>query len=192
MISLTKPSADQVRDFIEKQSKLEFSYSAVAATKGGSGHRDYKLDRTSTLIGKGEDCFKLAKNALQSWRMFELEWTELYRLEADIRTGMNVALCVRIMGLYFLNAARVVYLIDEVGEIDRFGFAYGTLPGHVERGEERFLLTWNHSSDEVDYEMLAFSRPNVWWGWCAYPLLRYFQRRFAHQSVDLMRRIVSA
>jgi uncharacterized protein (UPF0548 family) len=33
---------------------------------------------------------------------------------------------------------RIVYVIDEP---DRRGFAYGTLPGHPERGEEAFIIS---------------------------------------------------
>jgi Domain of unknown function (DUF1990) len=35
---------------------------------------------------------------------------------------------------------RVVCVVDEAGPTSKFGFAYGTLPGHVESGEERFLI----------------------------------------------------
>ncbi len=44
--------------------------------------------------------------------------------------------------------------------MSRFGFAYGTLPGHVESGEERFLVEWDRGDDAVWYDILAFSRPN--------------------------------
>ena len=33
---------------------------------------------------------------------------------------------------------RVIYIIDED---DRWGYAYGTLPHHVERGEESFIVS---------------------------------------------------
>ena len=56
-----------------------------------------------------------------------------------------------------MNACRVVYVVDEPG---RFGLAYGTLPGHVERGEERFLVERDSTDGSVWYDLLAFSRPN--------------------------------
>ena len=54
----------------------------------------------------------------------------------------------RVLGMWTLNAARVVFVIDEPG---RFGFAYGTLPRHVESGEERFLVE-RDAAGEVYYE----------------------------------------
>ncbi|MFC8501606.1 DUF1990 family protein [Pedococcus sp. NPDC057267] len=50
---------------------------------------------------------------------------------------------------------RVVSVVDEP---DRGGFAYGTLPGHPESGEELFLL---HSGADgrITFTITAFSRP---------------------------------
>ena len=45
---------------------------------------------------------------------------------------------------------RVVYVVDEP---DRRGFAYGTLPGHAESGEERFVVRYDPATDEVYAEV---------------------------------------
>jgi uncharacterized protein (UPF0548 family) len=47
-----------------------------------------------------------------------------------------------------------VYVLDEP---NRFGFAYGTLAGHPERGEESFVVSL--ASDRVTFDVVAFSRP---------------------------------
>jgi uncharacterized protein (UPF0548 family) len=39
-----------------------------------------------------------------------------------------------------------------------FGFAYGTMPGHPERGEESFQVRLN-SQGAVSFHVVAFSRP---------------------------------
>ncbi len=44
-----------------------------------------------------------------------------------------------------------------VREPDRIGFAYGTLPGHPERGEESFVVSMD-AAGEVWFEVTAFSR----------------------------------
>ena len=54
----------------------------------------------------------------------------------------------RAIGLWWLNACRIVYVVDESGPISKFGFAYGTLPGHVESGEERFLIEWDRGDEQ--------------------------------------------
>ena len=49
---------------------------------------------------------------------------------------------------------RIVGLIDEP---TRWGFAYGTLPGHPEQGEEAFVVSM--SDESVRFDIMAFSRP---------------------------------
>jgi uncharacterized protein (UPF0548 family) len=71
-----------------------------------------------------------------------------------------VAVIARALGLWWLNACRIVYIVDESEPLRRFGFAYGTLPGHVGTGEERFLVEWDPAGDGVWYDILAFSRLN--------------------------------
>ena len=95
--------------------------------------------------------------------------------------------------LWSLNACRIVYTIDEdVGDARRFGFAYGTLPAHVARGEERFLAEWNRADDSVWYSILALSRPKHPLAWLGYPVSRLMQRRFARASKRAMLLAVSA
>jgi hypothetical protein len=38
-------------------------------------------------------------------------------------------------GFWSLNLARVAYLVEETGDVERFGYGYGTLPSHAERDE---------------------------------------------------------
>jgi len=45
-----------------------------------------------------------------------------------------------------------------VDEPRRRGFAYGTLPGHPERGEEAFLIT-HHDDGTVTFAITAFCAP---------------------------------
>ena len=85
-------------------------------------------------------------------------------------------------GFWSLNTARIVYLVEESGEVERFGFGYGTLPGHGERGEERFSVEWRREDGSVHYDVLAFSRPKHPLAWIGYPFVRSLQRRFARDS----------
>lgn len=66
---------------------------------------------------------------------------------------------------------RVVYVVDEPL---RKGFAYGTLPGHPERGEEAFIVEYR-DDDSVWLTIRAFSRPASWVFWAGYPVVRLMQ-----------------
>jgi uncharacterized protein (UPF0548 family) len=71
--------------------------------------------------------------------MFDMPWVLLSKPEAPIETGKTVAVAIRFAGLWWPNACRIVYVVDEISQ-KKFGFAYGTLLDHNERGEERFLV----------------------------------------------------
>ena len=79
--------------------------------------------------------------------------------------------------------ARVVYVVNEK---KRKGFAYGTLAGHPECGEESFVVELSDDGS-VWLEIRAFSRPSGWIWWVGYPGLRlaqfiYTRRYFASLS----------
>jgi uncharacterized protein (UPF0548 family) len=80
--------------------------------------------------------------------MYETGWTKLCWPEAPITEGAVVGVLGRHFGLWSLNACRIAYAIEEEGPpLERYGFAFGTLPSHVERGEERFTVEWHRADD---------------------------------------------
>ena len=138
-----------------------------------------------------------ARAALERWEHFRLGWVEALPADDTIQPGATVAVVARTFGVWWLNACRVVYVVDdERGPVRRWGFAYGTLPGHAERGEERFLIEWDRSSGGggggVWYDILAFSQPNHLLARLGYPLARRLQKRFARDSAVAMVRAVGA
>lgn len=185
MFSLRKPSAESMRRFLSEQAVLDFSYSAVGAT-AATPPAGYVLDRTRIKLGEGEAVFHAAKSAMRRWEQFRLGWVEAWSPDTPIETGEVVAVLGQAIGLWWLNACRIVYVVDESGPISNFGFAYGTLPGHVESGEERFLIEWNRANDSVWYDILAFSRPNHILTRLGYPVVRRAQKRFGRDSAKSM------
>jgi uncharacterized protein (UPF0548 family) len=135
--------------------------------------------------------FEAACAAMRRWEMFPRPWTEIIPAEAPIQVGQTVAVLARAFGLWWLNAARVVYVLDEAGPPRRFGFAYGTLADHTERGEERFSVEW-HPDGRVWFDLFAFSRPRHPLARLAYPLARRLQKRFQAESKTAMRRACEA
>jgi uncharacterized protein (UPF0548 family) len=191
MLSLRKPSADSIRRFLTAQSKMHFSYKAVGTT-ASQLPAGFVVDRTRVKLGNGEPAFQAAKAALQRWRQFDLGWLEAWSPETLIQTGELVAIVARAVGLWWLNACKIVYVVDAPGPITRFGFAYGTLPDHAGRGEERFLIEWVHADNSVWYDILAFSRPNQILARIGYPFVRRTQKRFGRESAAAMLKIASS
>lgn len=189
MLSLRKPSPEAIRLFLADQAKLELTYSAIGAT-AATPPAGYVLDHTRIELGQGEAVFQSAKAALRNWRQFRLGWLEAWSPDTAIREGEVVAVLARAIGLWWLNACRIVYVIDETGPLHRFGFAYGTLPDHAGSGEERFLIEWNQADNRVWYDILAFSRPRQFLVRLGYPVVRRTQKRFGRESAAAMRREV--
>ena len=189
-MAIRKPTPDTLRRFLAIQQPLPFTYAAVAAT-AGTPPAGYVVDRTRIKLGEGEPVYRAAVAALRRWEQFRLGWVEAWPPDTPIRVGEVVAVMGRAVGIWWVNACRIVYAVDEAGPIRRFGFAYGTLPGHVESGEERFLIEWDQADDGVWYDILAFSRPNHVLTRLGYPVVRRLQKRFGRDSAASMLRAVS-
>ncbi len=187
MFFLRKPSEAAVRRFISSQENLPFSYENVGASREGAAPRGYVADRYRVKLGEGPEAYARAVEALREWRQFDLGWVRLLPPRAPIEVGKTVGVLARHYGFWSLNTARIAYLVEESGEVERFGFGYGTLSGHAERGEERFGVEWNRRlGGSVYYDVFAFSRPKHPLAWPGYPFARLLQKRFRRDSTRAM------
>ena len=91
--------------------------------------------------------------------MFEMPHVQLCWAEVAAELDAVVAIVLGGPSFVVLNACRVVAVFDDEDDSGAtFGFAYGTLPDHVGRGEERFIVKWNRGTDVVSYDVRSFSR----------------------------------
>jgi uncharacterized protein (UPF0548 family) len=189
MFTFRKPSVDALREIRAHQSALDFTYAAVGATCGKQPMpAGFIVDRTHIELGRGSAVFERAKRALCGWRLFQLDWLEVFPNDTPICAG-EVVLVIARAGVWWTNAARIVYVVDEGDAAkSQFGFAYGTLPGHVETGEERFLIEWDRATDNVSFEILAFSQPKHFLVRLNKRRARAMQKRFAQESTAAMHR----
>ncbi len=186
MFSWRKPTRACIDGFIAAQAKLDFSYSQLGAS-AGPPPSGFVLDETRTRLGSGEPVFARATAALRAWRHFQLGWVEPCWSDTPIEPGRTVAILARALGLWSLNACRIIEVIDvPSGPVRTFGFVYGTLSDHVESGEERFQVDWNLADNSVWYTIRAISRPRHILARLGYPLVRRLQKRFARMSSAAM------
>ena len=191
MYLFKKPSDERISKFIESQSRLEFTYPSVGATRNGDHPSGFVVDHNRIHLGAGQATFDVAKRALCEWQHYRFDWIELHRPDVDPEPDQTVAVLARALGLWVLNACRVVYMIEEEEPLRRFAFAYGTLPEHAESGEERFQVEWHPEDDSVWYDILAFSRPNQLFARLAYPYVRRKQKQFARESMLAMKAAIT-
>jgi uncharacterized protein (UPF0548 family) len=186
---LRRPSVPAIRAFIDRQSRLAPSCTEDGPA-GGGPPPGYWANGARVRLGRGAAAFESARAALRRWEQFPGGWVELCFPDAPIEAGRVVAVLARGLGLWWLNACRIVSVVDEDGPGGCFGFAYVTLPGHVASGEERFLVEWDRADDSVWYDLSSFSRPNGLLGHLGVPYARREQARFAAESAGAMRRAV--
>lgn len=159
---------------LETLEELPLTYAEVGATAGGELPAGYDHQHVERQIGTGRKRFEQAADAVMRWGM---QRGSGLRVQASSDVAVVDAVLVVRMG--FLPApCRVVYVVDEP---DIRGFGYGTLPGHPESGEERFVVRRDPATDAVYAEVSAFSRPAAWWTKAGGPVVRAAQRVIARR-----------
>ena len=160
---------------------MSLTYPEVGATRAADLPAGYGHLRRDVAIGRGRDAFERAAEGLLTWRMHRLAG-----LAADAgapRAGVGVVVRLGVAGLTF--GCQVVYLVDEPRER---GFAYGTLPGHPERGEESFTVTLD-GDGVVRARIRAFSRPATRLARAGGPVTRLVQAYVTGRYVRALRRL---
>jgi uncharacterized protein (UPF0548 family) len=144
------------------------TYAEVGATAGPLPV-GYHHVRKSAIIGRGRRRFQGAAEAGMRWGMLRGAGLRIEATSEIAAVGAEV-----IVHLGPVRApCRVVYVVDEP---DRRGFAYGTLPGHAESGEERFVVRYDPATDDVYADVVAFSRHATWWSRLGSPVTSVIQR----------------
>ena len=186
MFFLRQPTPKKISRLIEEHRAGPFSYRELGATRD-TPPAGYNVDHNRIVLGHGPETFRRAMTAIDEWRMFDMPWLHLLPEKPPIKEGETVAVIVRHLGFWSVNISRIVYLIQEDS---RYGFAYGTTECHSEQGEERFMVEYDAQTEEVWYDLLAFSKPRAPLARLGYPFSRHLQKRFARSSLAAMKRAV--
>lgn len=177
-ISRQFPSPHQLASWLESRKQEQHSYPEVGASVDSQFPKGYDHDRNEVLIGEGAADFAAAVEALKHWRMFPSTWTKVLPSPIEWEAGKEVAVMFRLLGVWWWNSCRIVYVIDEP---HKAGFAYGTLASHVEKGEEIFLIEMEEDGS-VWYRIQAFSQPHFILTKIFKPIARRLQRKFVRES----------
>ncbi|CAJ1581839.1 DUF1990 domain-containing protein [[Mycobacterium] wendilense] len=138
----------------EQLARRRLSYPEIGATAGPlpDGYHHIRRERA---IGLGEQAFRRAAAQLMAW---EIQRRAGIRIDTSTPTAVPGSLVSIRLGP-LRAACKVIYVTDEP---HRQGFAYGTLDGHPESGEEYFGVRLDPDGT-VYAEIVAFSRPARWW-----------------------------
>jgi uncharacterized protein (UPF0548 family) len=133
---LRRPSSADLAALLERARSDSLTYAPTGATLGGPTPPGLTR-RTWTTQLNGANAFDRAVETLRTWRMHRDAGLEI-AIDGPVVAGTNVAFSAPLPFGFVEGTCRIVAVIDEP---NRFGFAYGTLSVHPERGEESFLVT---------------------------------------------------
>ena len=182
-VALRRPSDEKLIGIWEEQSSLPITYKNAGMTRGGS-HRGYRQHRDSISLPTGS--FKSARDHLRAWGAQRGAGFGVYP-ERPVAQGMAVLVYGRLGKLYTSVCCRVIYIIDDP---DRWGFAYGTLPHHVARGEESFVVS-KDPEDNVTFTVESLSRPASPIALLGAPVANVIQNKITRRYLEAVRRTVS-
>ena len=190
----------------------DFTYPEVGATRDPSAlPLGYNHLHFHSVIGTGRRAFMAAGAAVVEWQMHESMHVRPRADAPRAAPGVDLTLTLSlglslgltrgrttgrtrgrtpgpaVRRLSVVAPCRVVWAITDDHAI---GFAYGTLGGHPERGEEAFLVELA-DDDSVRFTLTAFSRPAAWYTRAAGPLVPVLQHAYARACAHVLRRIAS-
>lgn len=178
-LSARRPSPQHVDAFIATLGLRRLTYSSVGMTLESGATVGFR--RTDDAVPVA-DRVKTVE-AVRQWAMHDLSWAEIIPRNAAIEPGRDVAMLARAGGLWWLAPARVTAVIDEP---HAWGFAYGTLEGHVIVGEELFIAEQTTAGSR--FRITALSRPADRLASAGGPLIRRFQRKFVTDALRAVQR----
>jgi uncharacterized protein (UPF0548 family) len=99
---------------------------------------------------------------------------------------VSIVVAIKLPLVTAIAPCRIVWTVDEG---DSFGFAYGTLVGHPEAGEESFVVT--RTAAGIRFEVVAVSRPAEFLARVGSPATRQIQRRTTSRYLSALRDAVT-
>ena len=197
MFSIVNPTAKKIETFLQSQLNKQYTYPEVGFSRDGPLAADHPLGRKYRLVhrryhlGVGKKCYESAKNGFINWRMFALGWVRIHPNDTPMTPGSLVGIVSQVMGVWSINVCKIIYIVDDDGPIVRFGFGYGTLPGHAIQGEERMTVEFDRKSGDVFFEIFSFSKESQLIAKISSFHLRSLQDRFAQESGNSMRKVAN-
>ncbi|MFG3267282.1 DUF1990 family protein [Streptomyces bobili] len=167
-------------------SVADFTYEHVGATREpGFCPPGFHALHVRTRLGEGEEVFRRAAEAVLTWELHRALGVGV-EASAD-RAAPDVDVTITLAGL-IKAPCRVVWTVEEHR---RAGWAYGTLTGHPESGEESFVVD-RTGDGTVWLTVSTFSRPAKWYARAGGPATRGLQQAYARRCGTVLRGLATA
>ncbi|MFJ7592411.1 DUF1990 family protein [Streptomyces sp. NPDC097617] len=159
--------------------------------RGATAHRPlpagYHHLSHRTRLGHGRTVFESAGTAVTTFHAHRASGMRVLADVGAVRPGSRVVVGIGLGPLRIDAPCQVIWTAYEPA---RIGFAYGTLAGHPECGEESFMVDMDPDGT-VWFTVTAFSRPNAWYTRLAGPVVPFLQLRYARRLGRRLRRLAA-
>ena len=180
------PSPQSLIRLAHEADSLELSYAEVGITQRSSPPGEFRIDHWSVDLENEPGSFDRACRALRQWKAHRGAGAQIAPTDPSIRVGQAVVVALKIAGFTVIAPCRIVWIVEEH---DRFGFAYGTLQGHPEQGEESFVI--RRIGPRVTFEIEAASRPAALLARLGAPVARSIQKSVTQRYLTSLQQAAS-
>jgi uncharacterized protein (UPF0548 family) len=188
VMELVRPGHVESMDrLLATSSDAQPTYPEVGATLRGERPEGYRHDSYRAEVGIGRTTFRRASSGLQTWKSHDVPGVDVLPHATAIEPGATVVVTLGTPWIAIAAPCRIVGVVDES---NRWGFAYGTLPGHPEQGEELFIVSIQ-DDDVVRFTISAFSRPGDAVTRMAGPIARTVQAAGTRGYLKALQRFVN-
>ena len=171
-------SSSELDEIARNAQPLRPTYDEIGATVRGLLPVGFRHERHEVTLTDRADAFDRGAEGLRQW-VPHLAAGLAVEPRRPPAVGATVAVAAPVGPLTAVAVCRVVAVVDEP---DRFGFAYGTLPGHPERGEEAFIV--ERRNGRTTFAITAFSRPAEALARLGGPITRRIQQSTTNRYLD--------
>ncbi|KAK9227905.1 hypothetical protein WN944_020849 [Citrus x changshan-huyou] len=201
-LSWGRPTPQEQKACIDKSGVFNYDTKYKGATAKpvaflkedqGLSKDGFLLNHARVLVGSGLETYEKGKTALKTWRHFGLNWA-FVDPKTPIQNGVKFCVCVKEFLPWVTLPLQIVYVNESIRKkktAASFGFGSGTLQGHLLAGEERFSIELDENN-QVWYEIVSFSKPVDFLSFIGYPYVQLRQKYFAHQSVNAVKKHLTA
>jgi uncharacterized protein (UPF0548 family) len=180
-IHLGALSDERLASLVVTARELPLSYPSVGMTRTGTAPPGYRLARYEADLGAGDEVFARARDGLRAWVPQRGAGARVVPADAPLAVGQTVIVAMSRLGMTVTAPCRILDVTDEPG---RFGFTYGALVGHPERGEEAFHVV--RDGDRTSFRITVCSRPALLLARLGGPIARRVQAALTRRYLAAM------
>jgi uncharacterized protein (UPF0548 family) len=141
---------------VDAARSFEPTFRETGTTLDGPAPDGFRSARDEILLGRGVAVFARAARGLQQWEAHRLAGVDVFPRGTPVLTGETVVVTLGCSLFALAAPCRIVRVHDSPGQ---WGFAYATLPGHPELGEESFVVAMA-PDESVRFTISSWSRPD--------------------------------